>query len=345
MPHLVLHQIGKRFGHVTALDSVSVELPSDSHSLLIGPSGSGKSTLLRILAGLETPDHGSVRADGQDLVTVRPEKRGFGWVAQNPGLLPHLDVLDQIALPLRLQGMATTPAHERAAAMARELGLGTRLHHTPAQLSGGEAARVALGRALVHHPRLLLLDEPFAHLDLPLRHEMRRLLERHRAQYPFACIHATHHPNESLVDADLIVCLDAGRLTQADAPDRAYRQPATPWLADMLGRDPVWLCTIQDAARRGVIGLDSLSPPEGHLLLGLRPESFELHATKPAGASLGPATIRRVRPAAASLQLVVELPDGTRLPCTTPARPPIPAPGDIRWLGFDPDQALWFPSR
>ena len=176
---------GSNGQNVRAANNLSFAVASGELLALVGPSGCGKTTTLRLIAGLETPDEGSISLDGKAVTDVAPKDRDVAMVFQRDALLPHLTAFENLGLGLKLRGVERGEIQQRVSAMAATLGIVECLTRKPGALSGGQRQRVALGRALVRRPKVLLLDEPFANLDAPLRREMRReLLRLHPAQNP-----------------------------------------------------------------------------------------------------------------------------------------------------------------
>ena len=342
VPRVQLQQVRKSFGAVRAVEDLSLVIEAGTHHLLTGPSGSGKSTTLRLIAGLESPDAGQIFADGFEITRLPPEKRQCGWVAQSPGLLPHLDLLSQLELPLRFHGVDSKERRIRAEAMADRLGLRDRLQHRPAELSGGEATRTALGRALIGRPGLLLLDEPFAHLDPPLRRQLRGLLRELQREHQFTIIHVTHHPAEMLSDADQLTCLQNGRCVQSGTPDDLYRLPSTLWLADLLGEGPVWRCPIPEFELRGVRLAEPVPVPADARWLGLRPESLSIRRASDGSPGIGPVQITRIARAGPRTWIEVGWSSGNTLEVPVAGAVDDWNVGDTAWLGFTPESCLWF---
>jgi multiple sugar transport system ATP-binding protein len=241
-------------GGVVALDGLDLTVADGELLVLVGPSGGGKSTVLRLLAGLETPTAGTVRVGGRDLAGVPPHRRDLGYVFQRPALYPHLSVLDNLSFGLRLQRppwwrrlFARTPPEapngpapsRRVAEAADLLGLAPLLNRRPAELSGGEQQRVALGRALARRPGVLLLDEPLSSLEAPLRREMRRQLHLLRERLHATMLYVTHDQEEAMTLGDRVAVLDRGSLRQVGPPLDLYHRPADRFVAGFLGWPPM----------------------------------------------------------------------------------------------------------
>jgi ABC-type Fe3+/spermidine/putrescine transport system ATPase subunit len=235
---LSIRGMTKHFGAVTALDDVSVELPAGCFFSLLGPSGCGKTTLLRIIAGLEQPDAGVLLADGRDITRVPPEGRPFNMVFQRYALFPHLTVFDNLAFGLttdRSHRISKDEVRRRCDAMLELVGLGGLGPRWPSQLSGGQAQRVAVARALVRRPRVLLLDEPMSALDRNVRHQVREELLRIHHEVGTTFLLVTHDQDEALSVSVLVGLMDRGRLLQVAAPEVLYRRPATRFAARFIG--------------------------------------------------------------------------------------------------------------
>jgi molybdate transport system ATP-binding protein len=208
---------------------------------LVGPNAAGKTTLLRALAGLAPLTRGRVVLDGEVLddtatgVRVLTEKRPIGVVFQDYRLFPHLSALDNIAFGLRSRGTPRAVAGQRAADWLKRVGLGGCAQLRPKALSGGQAQRIALARALVTDPRLLLLDEPLAALDAGSRAELRHELQRHLAGFSGTCVLVTHDLIEAVTLADELVVIEAGRVTQAGSPEEVSLHPRSRYVADLVG--------------------------------------------------------------------------------------------------------------
>lgn len=224
---------------VRALDEVSFDWGAGEFTLIVGPSGSGKTTLLRLLAGLEEPSCGGVRIGGRSMAGVAPKHRAVALMAQESSLFPHLTVGENLALGLRLRKILRGDAVSRIAAVSMQLGLGPLRDRYPAQLSGGERQRVALARALLRNPAVLLLDEPFNHLDGASRANLMAAVARVHRGTGASVVCVTHDPAEATPLADRVVVLRQGRLEQQASPMEVYRQPANRFVATQLGWPPI----------------------------------------------------------------------------------------------------------
>jgi molybdate transport system permease protein len=252
---------------------------------LVGPNGAGKTTLLRALAGLE-PAAGSALVDGQDLLGLQAERRGVGWVPQGGALFPHLSALDNAAYGLRCRGERKRAARLVARDWLERLDVGAHAASRPARLSGGQAARVALARALAPEPSLLLLDEPLAALDAATRDDVRRVLRRTLAGAGVRTLVVTHDPVDALALADRIVVLESGRVVQEGAAAEVAAAPRSVWAAGMLGQNG-WP-GVADASGLacdggGHIASADLLPPGTRALALVPPSAVALHRSPPTG--------------------------------------------------------------
>lgn len=239
MSALAVHALTKHFGKKPALDRASLEVAEGERCVVLGASGAGKTTFLRLIAGLERPDSGTVSIAGRAITNDPPQKRATSLVFSDGGLFPHLTVFENLAFTLRMRRV------RRADVRAQVLEIAQRLHITPyistraALLSGGERQRVALGRALLHQPRVLLLDEPVAHLDPSLRDAVRAsILESVRAR-GCAVVYVTHDHEDAFIVGDRVAILIAGRLVQCATPQAVYNFPASVEVAGLVGPVPM----------------------------------------------------------------------------------------------------------
>jgi len=232
---IVVRDVSKRFGKFTALEAVSVDVPSGSLTALLGPSGSGKSTLLRVIAGLERPDSGQVLLDGENVTGRPPQRRGVGFVFQHYAAFRHMTVYENVAFGLRVRRTprkAIRPRVEELLHLVQLEGLAKRY---PAQLSGGQRQRMGLARALAVDPSVLLLDEPFGALDARVRKELRVWLRRLHDETHTTTLIVTHDQEEAMDVADQIVLMNHGRVEQVGGPRDLYEEPANEFVMGFVG--------------------------------------------------------------------------------------------------------------
>ncbi|OAI54273.1 sulfate ABC transporter ATP-binding protein [Gaiella sp. SCGC AG-212-M14] len=229
------HGIVKRFGDFTALDGVSVDVPSGSLPALLGPSGSGKSTLLRVIAGLETPDEGKVILEGEDVTRVAPQERGVGFVFQHYAAFKHMTVWENVAFGLKIRRRPRAEVKQRVAELLELVQLARLGDRYPAQLSGGQRQRMGLARALAVDPKVLLLDEPFGALDARVRKELRLWLRRLHDETHTTTVIVTHDQEEAMEVADCVVVMNAGRIEQTAPPRELYDNPANEFVMSFVG--------------------------------------------------------------------------------------------------------------
>ena len=227
--------IVKRFGDFTALDGVSVDVPSGSLTALLGPSGSGKSTLLRVIAGLETPDEGKVVLAGEDVTRVAPQERGVGFVFQHYAAFKHMTVWENVAFGLKIRRRPRAEVKQRVSELLELVQLARLGDSYPAQLSGGQRQRMGLARALAVDPKVLLLDEPFGALDARVRKELRLWLRRLHDETHTTTVIVTHDQEEAMEVADCVVVMNAGRIEQTAPPRELYDNPANEFVMSFVG--------------------------------------------------------------------------------------------------------------
>jgi len=227
--------IVKRFGDFTALDGVSVEVPTGSLTALLGPSGSGKSTLLRVIAGLERPDGGQVVLEGEDVTRVAPQERGVGFVFQHYAAFKHMTVSENVAFGLKIRRRPRAEVKQRVTELLDLVQLSRLGDRYPAQLSGGQRQRMGLARALAVDPKVLLLDEPFGALDARVRKELRAWLRRLHDDTHTTTVIVTHDQEEAMDVADRVVVMNAGTVEQTAAPRELYDNPANEFVMSFVG--------------------------------------------------------------------------------------------------------------
>jgi sulfate transport system ATP-binding protein len=297
---IVVDRISKDFGSFKALDGVSLEIPEGKLVALLGPSGSGKSTLLRVIAGLETPDVGSVLIHGQDATHLDAKRRNIGFVFQHYALFKHMTVRQNIAFGLEIRHQSRQQTQKRVEELLELVqlqGLGDRY---PSQLSGGQRQRVALARALAIQPRVLLLDEPFGALDAKVRKELRSWLRRLHDEVHVTTIFVTHDQEEAMEVSDEIVVMNQGRIEQVGSPAEVYDQPASPFVMSFVGPVNVLPRTAY-LFRHLEIGANT---PE----IFVRPHDIQINNTPSPDAV--PATLQRITHLGWEVQAELVLPDG-----------------------------------
>ncbi|BBK42561.1 polyamine-transporting ATPase [Allostella vacuolata] len=232
---VAVHDLVKRFGPVAAVDGVSLEVSPGEFVALLGPSGSGKTTILMAIAGFEYPTSGRIEIGGDDVTWAPANTRNLGMVFQRYTLFPHMSVAENIAFPLKMRGVARAERERRALAALETVRLGGYGERRPNQLSGGQQQRIALARAIVYQPRVLLMDEPLSALDKNLREEMQLEIKHLQQQLGITVVFVTHDQTEAMTMADRVAVLDHGRLQQVGAPRDLYETPATPFVAGFIG--------------------------------------------------------------------------------------------------------------
>jgi putative spermidine/putrescine transport system ATP-binding protein len=281
-----LEALIKRFGPVTAVDGVDLELPPGQLISFLGPSGCGKTTLLRMIAGLETPTEGRVFLDGEDITDRPTHQRDIGMVFQSLALFPHLTVAGNVGYALRIRGTDRERIRERVDELLELVSLGDMGDRRIGQLSGGQRQRVATARALALEPRLFLLDEPLSALDANLREQLQVELRLLQQQLEITTIMVTHDQRESMTMSDMVVVMSEGRVEQVGGPLEVYRRPASPFVASFIGRTNLLTGiasdgTVSVAGRPFAVAGDerhdgettiSVRPEDAHLVVGELPE-------------------------------------------------------------------------
>jgi sulfate transport system ATP-binding protein len=309
-----IHAITKQFNGFTALKNIDFEVRTGELVALLGPSGSGKTTLLRIIAGLDWPDRGEIRIDGQDALLRSVRERRMGFVFQHYALFRHLTAFENVAFGLRVQARTQRGSEAQIRERVESLlelvqlrGLGSRF---PVQLSGGQRQRVALARALAINPSVLLLDEPFGALDAKVRKELRHWLRSLHEKIDVTSVFVTHDQEEALEIADRIVVMNTGAVEQIGAPQAIYERPATAFVHAFIGNSIAIPVTISDGAvtfQGQVTGLDAKDAAAGPARLFARPHDVRI--VKPAAAAFA-GTVRRIFGFGPTLRLDVALGGG-----------------------------------
>jgi spermidine/putrescine transport system ATP-binding protein len=354
-PSVRLHGVSKRFGDLTAVREMDLDIPRGEFFTMLGPSGCGKTTTLRMIAGFEEPSEGKVLLDGEDVTGLPPFKRATNTVFQTYALFPHLSVERNVAFGLQRKRVSKEEIRRRVNEELERVGLAGHANRKPRQLSGGQQQRVALARALVNRPAVLLLDEPLGALDLKLRKQLQVELKRIQQDVGITFVYVTHDQEEALTMSDRIAVMNHGAIEQLGVPEEIYERPRTTFVA-------------------GFIGVSNLMPGEvvstGTGTAELRLDAGVTVRTGAAGASVGERAHAVVRPEKLQLrrangaapdgrasvdgqvesslymgtatQVIVRLTDETRMTVLVPntdeeARRQLPAAGDPARLTWSSD--------
>ena len=309
MPDLLLRSITKSFGLSKVADNLTLEVKDKELLVILGPSGCGKTTTLRCIAGFETADSGEIVIDGKVVNDVRPRDRDIAMVFQNYAIYPHMKVRDNIGFPLKVRHFPHAERDERVREVAKLLKIEDLLDRKPAQLSGGEQQRVALGRALIRKPRLFLMDEPLSNLDAKLRVEMRSEIKRMQQELGITTVYVTHDQAEAMAIADRIAIMNKGVLQQVGTPMQIYNMPANMMVAGFIGSPPMNFVrgeVLNQREGRGIkVGDAYLSIPEAvgakldavdDVTIGFRPEDGSFEPGPPILRDAFPAEIYTVEP-------------------------------------------------
>ena len=235
MSYIRFENLSKSFGKNEVLTDINLEVEKGQLVTLLGPSGCGKSTLLRCLAGLETVTSGRVYLDGEDITDKNPKDRDIGMVFQQYSLFPNMDVAQNVAFGLKMKKVPKEEITKRVEEMVDIVGLSDHLHHYPAEMSGGQQQRAALARAMVTHPKVLLLDEPLSAIDALLRHSLQVEIRRIQKEMDITAIFVTHDQDEAMVMSDVINLMYQGKIEQSAPPTQMYTQPVSKFAATFIG--------------------------------------------------------------------------------------------------------------
>ncbi|MEU0527514.1 ABC transporter ATP-binding protein [Streptomyces niveus] len=279
--------ISKSYGSFHAVKPLDLTVPEGSFFALLGASGCGKTTTLRMIAGLEDPTTGSVFLGDRDVTGLPPHKRPVNTVFQSYALFPHLDIYENVAFGLRRRGIKSVK--KQVGDMLDLVQLGDYAKRKPHQLSGGQQQRVAVARALINHPKVLLLDEPLGALDLKLRRQMQLELKRIQTEVGITFVHVTHDQEEAMTMADTVAVMNGGRVEQLGAPAELYENPQTTFVANFLGTSNLVEADVAERTGDELVvtsaGVKLRVPADrcaahvtdgGRLLVGVRPEKISL---------------------------------------------------------------------
>jgi spermidine/putrescine transport system ATP-binding protein len=317
-----LVELSKRFGEVTAVESLDLHIPGGEFFSLLGPSGCGKTTTLRMIAGFEQPSSGRILLDRSDVAYTPPHKRNVNTVFQNYALFPHLNVFDNVAFGLRRAKRPKDEIRQRVGEALELVQLSGFERRKSSQLSGGQQQRVALARALVLNPTVLLLDEPLGALDAKLRKALQIELKTLQQEVGITFLYVTHDQEEALTMSDRLAVMNAGRVEQVGAPRDVYEDPETLFVADFLG-----VSNLMDATARGAVdgrcrvevGRFELeagggaTDVAGPAKIVIRPERVELEPHEASGPNRLPGMVERIVYVGSAVQVLVRVATGETL--------------------------------
>jgi len=347
---VVLESVTKRFGDLTAVDSIDLEITEGEFFTLLGPSGCGKTTTLRMIAGFEEVTSGRLLVDDADMAGTPPYRRPTNTVFQSYALFPHLSVKENVAFGLRRQKVERGEIDRRVSRELERVGLRAEANRRPAQLSGGQQQRVALARALVNLPRVLLLDEPLGALDLKLRKGLQVELKRIQKEVGITFVYVTHDQEEALTMSDRIAVMNRGRIEQIADPEEVYERPSTSFVAGFIGVSNLMPGVVKKTGAHGEVELDSgvkVNADVNGFAVGdrchavVRPEKLSINSAggnEPSVEGLVESSLYL----GTTTQLIVQLPDEVRMTVLVPnadeaERQQLPGGGATVKLSWSPE--------
>jgi len=301
MSHVKLERVVKHYGNVVALKELDLEIEEGEFLTLLGPSGCGKTTTLRLVAGFIEPTQGTIYLGNDDVTFVPPQKREIGMVFQDYALFPHMTIADNIGFGLKERGTGKEETRKRVGELLDLIHLPDVAERYPAELSGGQAQRVAVARAVAYAPRVLLMDEPLGALDLKLREAMQIELRRIQQELKITTVYVTHDQGEAMNMSDRIVVMNLGLIEQMGSAEEIYNRPRTKFVADFIGSINFLPAKIVgdegDWAVAETVGIkvkvpkSDASTSSGEVAIALRPERLELVADAADGMNVVPGKI------------------------------------------------------
>ncbi len=363
-PEIGLGNLTKRFGDVVAVDDISLSIGAGEFFSLLGPSGCGKTTTLRMIGGFDLPTSGRIELRGRDVTRDPPDKRPVNMVFQSYALFPHLDVAGNIAFGLKRRGMDAREIRRRTGDILEKVRLPGYEKRRTHELSGGQQQRIALARALVNEPNVLLLDEPLGALDLKLRKNLQLELKRIQKDVGITFVYVTHDQEEALTMSDRIAVMSHGKVEQVGTPEDLYDRPRTPFVADFIGTTNLLSGTVAEVRDGAAIirlasGETCLAGADGcvagdAIQLSVRPESIRLESAASTGSEAAGAiraddplggTIEQVAYLGSAVQYHARTAGGQALSILAPRNGPRFEPGDTVVLTWSPTDALVLGDR
>lgn len=353
MAKIQLEHITKKFGELTAVDDVSLEVSDGEFVALLGPSGCGKTTTLRLIAGLEVPNAGRIFIGDREVTGLPPRERDIAMVFQDYALYPHMTLLDNIGYPLKVRGVAKSDMVARVSDVATELQIGDLLERRPGQVSGGQQQRASVARALVHQAQVFLFDEPLSNLDAKLRLEARAFLKHLQQEVGVTAVYVTHDQAEAMALADRIAVMNHGRVMQLGHPLDVYRRPANTFVAAFIGSPPMNLlpCEVDIQAGKILFEGDRALDISGYrerwggalkngrdITLGVRPENISISATEIPGSI--PSRVYVVQPLGGEWLVVTQV--GAELVSVRLFQDEAPELAEHVWLKLDLDRTFLY---
>ena len=345
MASVSIRGVHKRYGSVTVLPGIDLEIADREFVTLVGPSGCGKSTLLRMIAGLESISAGDIAIGDERVNDMAPMHRDVAMVFQSYALYPHMNVQQNMSFGLRLRRLAASVISEKVQQAAAMLNLGALLTRLPSQLSGGQRQRVAMGRAMVRQPRVFLFDEPLSNLDAKLRVQMRTEIKALHLRLASTSIYVTHDQVEAMTMADRIVVMNGGHIEQVGSPEDLYDRPANLFVAGFIGSPAMNFLTGTSRDDHTLAVDGGLIVPLSHLIaagqritLGVRPEHVRVAGEQESDAF--DACVVSVEPTGMDTHIVCEV-NGAMLTVSVRERAR-PCPGDSLRLSLDRDHLHYF---
>ncbi len=357
---LRLERLTKEFGNgkekVVAVRELSLTINPGEFVTLLGPSGCGKTTALRMIAGFESPTSGEVLLDGENLVSMTPDKRPMGMVFQSYALFPHMTVFDNVAYGLRIKKMGSAEIKKAVSEVLESMSLSHLINRAPNQLSGGQQQRVALARAMVVRPKVLLFDEPLSNLDAKLRAQMRIEIRNIQRRLGITSIFVTHDQDEAMSLSDRIVVMRNAVVEQVGTPDEVYRRPSTVFVADFIGRSNFLKVETSKSVKGGkakvVVGGKELEVAAQEKALSsaqpvllVRPESISVTASKSSTPGKSEGVVTNVVFYGNHVEYTLDTSDGSILAVVSdPIYEEIVQVGSVAKYSFDEDRAWLLPS-